>query len=286
MDKTAIITDSIACLPPELAEEYHIHIVPGGTIIFEGKAYRDGLDISHNDAYHMLESSPEHFSTSATSPAEFLKAYKEANCQADTIIYIALSSKLSALYSMALAARESAIEELPETRIEVFDSHTATAAQGFIALAAARAAKEGKNLAEVIAAAERVRDKVDLFYIFETIRYAYRTGRLPESVANLGSKLNVKPMITIRSSSAFVCGIVRNRERGIDHLLNLARQKVGKQPVHMAVLHTDALNIAEGLKQRISAEFNCVELWLSQFSPIMAYATGSGVIGIAFYPDD
>ncbi len=286
MDKIAIITDSVACLPQELTEQYHIHIVPAGTILFEGKAYRDWLDISPDEAYHMLESSPEHFSTSATSPTDFLEAYKEASRQADTVIYIALSSKFSTLYNMARVAKELAKEELPETEIEVFDSRTAAAAQGFMALAAARATSEGKSLAEMIAATKKVGDKINLLYIFETVRYLYRTGRLPKAIANLGSKLNVKPIITVHNGSAQVHGVARNKKRGVDHLLEFAKEKITGQPVHMAVLHAGALDEAESLKQLISAEFNCVELWLSQFSPIMAYATGRGVIGIAFYPED
>ena len=283
MDRIAIITDSIACLPPEMAEQYHIHIVPAGNIYFEGKSYRDWLDLSHHEVYRMLEGSPEEFFTGSTTPSDFLETYKELSLQADNIVYIALSSKFSTLHNMACVARDIAKEELPNTRIEIIDSRTATAAQGFVALAAAEATIKGDDLVGVINAAKRVNDKVDLFYILETIRYVYRTGRVPKTVANLGSKLNVKPIITVHNGSAQICGLVRNKAHGIEHLLQLTRPKIADHPVHIAVLHADAPDEAEKLKQRVSAEFNCVELWVSQFSPLMAYATGRGVIGIAFY---
>ena len=286
MGKIAVMTDSVACLPQEIAERYHIHIVPAGTILFEGNVYRDWLDIRPDDAFRMLESSPDDFFTSATSPAAFLEAYQKLSQEADIIVYIAVSSKFTTLYNMARSAKELAKEKLDGLKIETLDSRTATAAQGFIVLAAARAAEEGRSLAEVIAAAERVKDRVNLLYVFETVRYLHRTGRVPKIVANFGSKLNVKLIITVNNGSARVHGIARSKERGIKHLVEFARQKVGRRPVHMAVLHTGALEEAESLKQRISAEFNCVEVWLDQFSPIMAYGTGRGVVGIAFYAED
>ena len=106
---------------------------------------------------------------------------------------------------------------------------------------------------------------------------------MPKTIAEIGSKLNVRPIVTVRNGSARVRGLVRNKEKGIDSLMELARQGVNKRPVHMAVLHTDTPDEAESLRQQISDEFQCVELWISQFSPLMTYATGRGVIGIAFY---
>ena len=68
-------------------------------------------------------------------------------------------------------------------------------------------------------------------------------------------------------------------------LIDLLKDKVGTKPVHVAVMHAYAPEDAEILRKRISAEFNCVELWLSEFSPVMGYATGTGTLGFAFYPD-
>ncbi|MFC1905314.1 DegV family protein [Chloroflexota bacterium] len=285
MGKIAIITDSVACLPQELAQQYQIHIVPAGNIYFEGKLYRDWIDLNHSEAYSMLETAPDKFFTGAATPLEFLRIFKDLSQWADAIVYIALSSKLSTLHNMARNARELAKEQLPQTIIKIIDSRTATAAQGFIALAAARAAQENKNLSEVVEAAEKVKRKVDLYYIMETIRYVYRTGRIPRAVSNIGSRLKVKPLVTIRRGSAHVLGISTNKCKGLDRLIQAARSKIKHQPVHLAVLHAGNPDEAENLKQQMTAEFNCIEVWTGQFSPLMAYATGRGVIGIAFYTD-
>lgn len=283
MERVAVITDSVACLPSEIAEKYNISIVPAGNIYFEGKTYRDWIDLSYSEAYHILEKSPEEFFTGPTSPAEFLQLYKNLAKDHDSILYISLSSKLSTLYNVSRLAREMAVKEIPGTRIEIIDSATATAAEGFIAIMAARAAMTGKSFSEVLQIAKDVKEKVGLFYVLYTVKHVYRTGRVSRKIADLGSKLNVKPLVTISNGRAQIKGLVRNTHKGIDSMLELARQRINSNKVHMAVLHAEAWKDAEVLMKRISSEFDCVELWMGEFSPLMVYATGKGVLGIAFY---
>jgi fatty acid-binding protein DegV len=78
---------------------------------------------------------------------------------------------------------------------------------------------------------------------------------------------------------------VRNRGRGIDRLLETVKDRVGQSPVHISVMHAYAPDEAQRLMERVSAEFNCVELWLTEFSPLMGYACGTGTLGLAFYRD-
>jgi len=285
MNKVAIIADSIACLPREMIAQYGIEIV-APNIYFNGRVYRDWLDISPSEAYQLLEKAPQLFTTSGPPPAAYVQAYRKLSTEAESILCIALSSKMSTTYNAAVAAKEQVKEELADTSIEVLDSQTATGAEGFVVLAAARALAEGKSLAEAIEAAQRMKERVGLVFILETIRHAYRTGRIPKVAAQVGGWLNVKPIVTIRDGVAHFNGITRNKEKGVNHLLEVVRKKVGKKPVHMTVHHTDALQEAERLKQRVLAEFDCIEIWLTEFSPIMGYSTGRGTLGLAFYAED
>jgi len=284
LPKVAIVTDSIACLTKEIVAQYGIGIVPIN-FYSGGKVYKDWVDITPAEAYELFLKDPESFKTSAASPEDCLKAYHEASKQAKNILCITISAKLSAVYNVALGAKEQAQTELPQTSIEVLDSQTATAAEGFIALAAARAAAEGKGLAEVIKAAEAMRDRVCLVALMDTVRYVYRTGRIPKVAAWAGSMLNIRPIFTISSGVPHFMGAVRNKGHGIDRLLKVMRGKVGLNPVHVAVIHTYALDEAERLKERVSSEFNCAELWISEFSPVMGYACGTGTLGFAFYSE-
>jgi len=284
-NKVAIVTDSLACLTRELVEEYEIGVVPLN-IHFEGKVYKDWVDITPSQSYELFLKNPDSWGSSAPSPEDFLKAYREASKQAKNILCITISAKLSATYDIAQVAKERAEAELPGTAIEVLDSQTTTAAEGFVALAAARAAAEGKNLAEVIKAAEEMRDKVRFFAFLDTVRHVYRSGRIPKIASQVGSILHIKPILTTSSGLVHFAGVVRSKKSGVERLLKIMRNKVGLRAVHVAVMHAYALDEGERLKERISSEFNCAELFITEFSPVMGYACGTGTLGIAFYLED
>jgi len=284
-NKVAIVTDSLACLTGELLGEYRIGVVPLN-IHFEGKVYKDWVDITPSQSYELFLKNPGSWGSSAPSPTDFLNAYREASQQAKSILYVAISAKLSATYDAAQIAKEQAEAELPGTAVEVLDSQTTTAAEGFVALAAARAAAEGRNLVEVINAAEEMRDKVKFFAFLDTVRHIYRSGRIPKIASQAGSVLHIKPILTVSSGLVHFAGVARSKKSGVERLLKIMRDKVGLRPVHVAVMHAYALDEGEKLKERVSAEFNCAELWLTEFSPVMGYACGTGTLGIAFYPEN
>ena len=283
-NKVAVVTDSIANLTKQMVEQYRIGVVPI-MLLVKGKLYRDGVDMSPSEAYKLFLQDPESFNTSPASPGHYLEVYREAGKQAKNILCITLSSKLSTGYEMACVAREQAKSEIPDILIEVMDSQNVIAAEGFIALAAARAAAERKDLAEVIKLAEEVRDKVTFIILVDTIRHVYRTGRIPKIASQVGSMLNIRPILTSSSGLIRFKGIVRNREHGINRLLETLRNKVGQSPVHVSVMHAYVPDEAERLKERIASEFNCAELFITEFSPVMGYATGTGTLGFAFYKD-
>jgi len=283
MPKVAIITDSIACLTRELVEQYGIEIIPIN-FYAGGNIYKDWVDITPSKAYELFLEDPDSFKTSAASPEDCLQAYRSASQRADNILCITVSTQLSAVYSVAQEAKEQISAELPDISIEVLDSQTATPAEGLVALAAARAAAEGKDLPEVISTAEEIRDKVNAIVFLDTIRHVYRSGRIPKIASQIGSVLNIKPILTVSGKVHFTAA-VRNRKHGIERILQMMREKTGQNPVHVAVLHAYALDEAERLKKRIASEFNCAELWLTEFSPVMGYACGTGTVGVAFYPE-
>jgi DegV family protein with EDD domain len=280
--KVAVVTDSLGCLTREMVAEYGIRIVPAN-IYYRDKVYRDMVDITPSEAYELFLDDPKRWTTSPPSPIEFIEAYREISKQTKNILCVTISSKLSGIYNVARGAEEQVEAESPGITIEVIDSGMAVTAEGLVTLAAARAANEGRSLAEVIKAAEEMRDKVNFAFLLDTVRYIYRTGRIPKVVARAGSILNIKPILTTSSGVVRLVGVVRSKERGIDRLLRMMEDKVGQNPVHVAVTHAYAQEEAEGLKERVSDEFNCVELWLSEFSPLLGYACGTGTLGLAYY---
>ncbi|MBM3119709.1 MAG: DegV family protein [Chloroflexi bacterium] len=286
MASIAIVTDSIACITKEQTERYGIRIVPAN-ILFNGQVYRDFLDISPAQAYEFLEKAPEFWKSSAASPEDYVKVYHELSEYVQSILVVTISSKLSMFYTSAQTAKEIIREKLSHIEIDVLDSGTAAAAEGLIALAAAQAAAEGRNFKEVIVTAKKVKERVGFVGLLETIRHVYRTGRIPRIASEIGSILPVKPILTSSSGAIHFSGAVSTKRSGIEIMLQIVKRHVGNSEiVHVAVMHADAFEEAEELKERIAKEFNCVELFITDFSPIMGYATGRGTLALAFYRGD
>lgn len=252
-------------------------------ILFEEKIYCDGVDLAPSEAYQLLAKAPDHFSTSPSSPSDYIGIFRELATKGQDILYLAVSSKLSTVFNVASMAAEQVRQELPQSTIEIMDSKNATASQGFVTIAAAQAAAIGDELGEVIKIASIVRERVHFLLALDTIRHAYRTGRIPKIATQMGSLLGVKPLLTISDGVVHMVGIIRTKQKGVERLIKTMRRKVGNQPVHVAVMHTAVPEEAEGLRQRISAEFNCVELFITEVSPIIGYAIGPGALGFAFY---
>lgn len=284
INKTAIITDSAACLNRDQVTRYSIDIVPL-KIIYDKHSYGDWVDITPNEAYELFLKNPDVFGTSSPSPADFLKAFREAGARAKNILCITVSSEVSTTYNAARIAMDYAENELPGVSINVFDSRTATTAEGFIVLAAARAAEEGKSLPEIVKVAEDIKNRVHVLVLLDTIRHVYRSGRIPKIAAQAGALLNIRPIFNVSGPVNFI-GIVRSRNHGINTIIDKIKNQVGDKPVHIAVMHAYALEEALKLKERVSNELNCLEIWISEFSPIIGYACGTGTLGLAFYADD
>jgi DegV family protein with EDD domain len=283
MTETAIIADSIACIPKEQAEDFKIKIVPAN-IFFNGNVYRDLIDLSSAQAYEFIDRAPQFWKSSAASPEDYAEAYRELSKNAHNILVITISAKLSMFYDSARAAKEIVQKELPSTVIEILDSETAAAAEGLIALAAARAAEEGKAFEEVTTTARKVKERVRFLGLLETIRHVYRTGRIPKLASQIGSLLSLKPILTGGDGVIRFAGAARTKRSGIEKMLNMMREQTGhSEPIHVAIMHADAAEQAHILRERIATEFNCVELFITDFSPIMAYATGRGTLAVAFY---
>ncbi|UCB44012.1 MAG: DegV family EDD domain-containing protein, partial [Dehalococcoidales bacterium] len=131
--------------------------------------------------------------------------------------------------------------------------------------------------------AEEMRNRVVFLVVLDTIRYVYRTGRIPKIAAHVASRLNIRPILSSSNGLVKFVGAVRKKENGINRILRTMREKVGQGSVHVAVMHAYSPDEAESLKEKIASEFDCAELWVTEFTPVMGYACGTGTVGFAFY---
>jgi DegV family protein with EDD domain len=286
MRKVAIVTDTTACVPTDQVKKYDIEVVPVQLII-EEKTYRDGIDITPTEFYAVLRKAKKSPTTSSSSPNHYLEAYRNASLKAESILCLTEPSKFSAMFDSAREAVKIAKNTLQNVAIEVMECTTAAAGQGLVALAAARAAALDKPLVEVKEIAMNVMSRVNLFATLDTLQYLVRSGRVPQAAALVNSLLSIKPIFTLNHSNAHTVALPRTMKSALNHILKLMEASVIKgQPLHVAVMHADAIGEAINLKDRISSQFECREIFITEFTPVMGVHTGPGLVGVAFYGDD
>ena len=284
--KVAVVTDTTACLLPEQVKEYDIEVVPVA-LIFEDKVYRDGIDIRPADFYALLRQAKKLPTTSGSSPTPYLEAYERASQKAESIVCVTEPSRFSAMFNSAKLAKEMAKTALAGVAINVIECTTAAAGLGLVALAAARAAASGKALKEVIDIAKHVMFRVSLFAMLDTLHYLVKGGRVPQAAALVNSVLQIKPVFSLNRGEAHTIALPRSVDSAMKHILAMMKGKVvSGQPLHVAVMHADAADRALELRNRISTHFDCSELFITEFTPVMGVHTGPGLVGVAFYSDE
>lgn len=282
MSRIAVVTDSAAALPVELVEKHHIHVVPV-LLCWDGQTYRDGVDITPSEVYRRLRQAKSLPTTSAPSVGDFIRVYTRLGQEVEGIVSIHLSSNLSATYQAARVAGEAVEEVVP---VRLVDSGTAAMGQGFAALAAARVAASGADLEEVAREAERVSRRAMVFAMLDTLEYLRRSGRAGRAISLATSVLSIKPILYLDGQGVDVLAKPRTQEKALRVMLEEMEKRVGGRPVHVAVMHADARVEAEQLRREVAARFNCLELHVTEFTPVMGSVAGPGLVGLAFYSED
>jgi DegV family protein with EDD domain len=274
-----VVTDSVADLSPRLVKELGVSVIPL-SVRFGEKVYRDGIDITPDQFYEKLKTSKVFPNTSVPSPADFVRVYDKVAEETDEILVILVSARLSATYEVA---RQSIAMMKRKCRVELLDSKTATMTEGFIVMKAARAAKEGAKLDEVIEVARKAIPRVDFLAAFDSLEYLRRGGRIGRAQAFLGSLLRVNPLITLRDGVVEPAGRTRSRARAIERLYKFA---TGYAKIEeMAVEDTACPEEAEALRERLGDIFTKERIYRSRMTPAIGTHTGPGLLLVAVMGD-
>lgn len=176
---------------------------------------------------------------------------------------------------------------IPGTMIKVIDSRAVAGSLGFIVLEAARMASQGAELAEIIGAAQSIMNRVNFLAMLDTLYYLARTGRIAKAAAWAGSILDMKPIVAHFPSIGETTPVARPRTKAkaVERMLEIMADRIGDSTAHVMVQHADELGEAEKLKTIINSRFNCVELYVTEFTPGMGVHAGPGVLGVSFYTD-
>ena len=286
MKKVAIMTDTIASIPREIAKEYGIEIIPFHVVI-DGKSYVE-TEIDMNQLYARLKEKGNLPTTSAPSVGEFLEAYRELSQRAESILHISMNSAFTMAYGASIEAKELAREKLPKTIIEVIDSKTVESSELLIVLEGARAAKQGKSLDEVIQIANNMIPRMNQLSTRDTLFYLDKGGRIFEakSWAEAESKNSFRAIVEIDASTGGVTKPIaraKTRSQVMKKMVDIARERVGDKKLHAAIAHANVPDQAEQLKQMVLSQFQCDEFYVVDVPPVAATQNGQGLIEFGFY---
>ncbi len=270
-----IVTDSSCDLPPEVAEELGITVVPL-YLRFGDRVYRDGVDINHDEFYRKLVESPAHPTTSQPAPSDFAEVYSKIAGENDEVVSIHLSSKASGTYEAALRGRDMVGGKCT---IEVVDTLSVSMGLGLIAITAARLARAGEDLQRVL---DEVRDAVAstrIFGLLDTLRYVLLGGRLGKAKGLLGSLLNVRFLLTMRGGEIMPMGIARTRAKGIERLAGAVRNALNLQ--ELAIVHSTTPDEAGSFRERFTSTLAEDRIHVSRLGPALGVHGGPGTLLVA-----
>lgn len=284
MGSVGIVTDSTACIPPELAAQHQIDVIPL-YLAFADQVYEDGMSEDAAAFYELLRTTRQPPFTSAPSPGVYAQRFLRAAEHATALLCITVSRQFSALYDAAVQGAKLAREQRPELDIRVLDSAAAAMAQGFVVLEAARAAREGAGIDQVMERAKALMPRAQLLVALDTLTYLARSGRVPRLVIWAASPLRVKPVVEFQRGSYRPIAIARTRRGASERLLQALKQRAVRGALHVCVHHTNAPLEAEALAERVRATLQPKELLMAEFSQVMGVHTGPGLLGFAFYTE-
>lgn len=277
MAKIKIVTDGSADIPPELARELDIEVVPLIAHI-QDKSYRIGIDVSDDLLYEAL-GGWQPFKVSSPSPAQFEQVYRQWIGQADYVFSIHLGARLGSSLANAVAARS----RLPAstTRVELIDSKSASIGAGSVAIAAARAVQQGATPAEVSQLIHATIRHTHAVFFVDTLEYLEQSGRLTLTGSMLGSMQRIKPLMILDEGEIVPYERTRTRAKALEGLFTFVEDFPRVQEV--TILYATTPEDVEKLLEKIDPVFPREQVRCMRFGPAVAAYLGPGAMGVVVF---
>ncbi len=277
-----IVTDSGTdiYISQEEAKELNIHIVPL-YVTLDGKTYREGIDIQHEDFYTLLESTNGLPTTSTPSAGDFAAMYRKLAETDPNILSVHISSGLSGTYNAALAGAEL----VPEAKVTHVDAKTLSAAAGWQVVAAARAFKKGASLSASLNIVQKISAASESVYSLKELKYLIHGGRISHMKGVIANLLNIKPVIGVEKVKGTYVQITQARtfQRALQSLSDhITKFHAEGSAIRVQVLHAFNPEGAAELRSLIEGRFQCTWLPMGPMSLVLGAHTGRSMVGVAF----
>jgi DegV family protein with EDD domain len=275
-----IVMDGAGDMPAEWGEEFDIQVIPV-SIHFKEQTYTQGVDLSNEDFYQMVEKTGEIPKTSQPTPQQFIDFYKKIAEPGDTILSMHVTKKLSGTFESAqLAARE--LED--EYQIIALDSANGSAGIGFMCRDARLMERRGASVQQVVAKMEEIRRNISIALVLDTLDYARMSGRVKTLQAAFASILNVKPIVELIDGDLRMSDKVRTMRRALLAVIDKTRGYHGEKKLNVAVVQARTPKSGEAFLEQVRISLNCNELIMTDLSIAVAANLGPGAVGIVAYP--
>ena len=273
-----IVTDSACDVPPELARQFGITVVPVYLNIGE-TSYLEGVEISRDQFYARLKTFDCYPTTAAPAIGTFSQVYEDLTTAGATqILSLHLAHDLSATYNAARVGAASA-NSAPVT---LFDTRQITLGAGLLVLLAAEAAAAGQNVAEIVTMLQEKVSRTRVFGMINSLESLHRSGRVSWAEFGIGSLLQIKPIMMITDGVISVAAKVRTRKRALTQMLKMVAEMAPFE--RLAIIHVNAQEAAEELYQLSSDLFaNLAEAapLIQGVTPAIGTHLGVGAVGFA-----
>ncbi|KML01531.1 DegV family protein [Rossellomorea marisflavi] len=280
MEKIKIVTDSTADLSEDMIGDLDIHVVPL-SIFIEGETYLDRVDLSPEMFLEKMKASDELPKSSQPSAGVFAELYDELGKDGSKVISIHMTGGMSGTVRSAESAAE-----ITETDVTVVDSRFISRGLGFQVIEAARLAKEGKGVEDILEAITEIREKTQLYVVVDTLENLVKGGRIGKGKAMIGSLLNIKPIASLAGGEYTPVAKVRSHTQVVKFLVQQFMEDVkGKTIKGVGLCHADGLALAQNLKSKIAEKTGYDQFDIGVTTPIISTHTGIGAIGFTYYTD-
>lgn len=275
-----IVTDSTADLPVALRKEWDIEMVPL-TVHFGPESFRDQVDMMPDEFWVKLKTNPHHPSTAQPAPGDFLEVYRRLHEAGHEILSIHLSGNLSGTINSA----QIAAQMLPEAKITTFDTKSVSLGLGLIALEAARMARAGKSVQEVLAWARPVSERMNILFTLDTLEFLRKNGRVGKAQALLGGLLGIKPILQVDKEGVVApADKVRGKSKILPRSLEIMQERIpAGRTIRAAILHAQVPQEAQEWVTAVRGLYNVEELVVNDIGPIVATNAGPGTVGVVFF---
>lgn len=276
-----ILTDSAADLPKELVVQLSIEMLPL-MVYLDNQEFRDGETLNPKEMFQGMREGKV-YKTAQVPLHTFREAFQQHAESGDTCIYVAFSSALSGTYQSAVLARNEILEDYPDAQLTVIDTKCASMGFGLVVLMAAKLAREGKTVEEILEAIRFHAMHMEHIFTVDNLEYLYRGGRVSKTAAFIGGLLNIKPVLDVEDGKLIPIEKLRGRRKVLDRMVAIMSERGTSPEVQViGISHGDDIEAAESLREMIRERFGCKEFIISQIGGAVGAHSGPGTLALFF----